>query len=184
MSPVAAHPFSGTYNADPVHSSVAFAVRHSGVYRFRGSFADVAATLRADGAAPALEGSARVESISIVAPPPFRASVLGPDFLDADRHPDITFRSTDVRLAGDGRAEVDGELTLKGITRPVTATGRYAGPRPDAFSGEVAGLELHTSFDRRDFGMHWQMELPGGGDVVGWDVELDIELRLVPGDDE
>jgi polyisoprenoid-binding protein YceI len=103
--------------------------------------------------------------------------VLGPDFFDAERHPQITFRSRAVRLADDGRAEVDGELTIRGVTHPVTATGHYAPPRPSSF-GEVAGLQLHTSFDRRDFGFDWQMELPGGGNAVGWDVEVDIDLLL------
>lgn len=183
MSTVAPHPFSGTFRADPVHSSFGFAVTHSGVYRYRGSLSDVAATLRADGDATTLEGTARVESISIVEPPEFRANVLGPDFFDVERHPEVTFRSTDVRLADDGRAEVDGELTIRGVTRPVTATGRYEAPRPAPFGGDAAGLQLGTTFDRRDFGFEWQMELPDGGDVLGWDVELDIELRLVRDDE-
>jgi polyisoprenoid-binding protein YceI len=106
-----------------------------------------------------------------------RASVLGPEFFDAEHHPEITFRSTAVRLADDGRAEVDGELTIRGVTRPVSASGRYAAPRLASF-GEVAGLQLRTSFDRRQFGFEWQMELPGGGDAVGWDVELEIDLLL------
>jgi polyisoprenoid-binding protein YceI len=179
MSQVAAPPLSGTYRADALHSSFAFSVRHSGVYSYRGSLSDVAATLRVDGAAPSLAGSARVNSISIVEPPQFRAHVLGPDFFDAERHPEVGFRSTDVRLASDGRAEVDGELTIRGVTRPVAASGHYEGPRPDTFGGEVAGIQLHASFDRREFGFDWQMELPDGGDVLGWDVELEVELRLV-----
>jgi polyisoprenoid-binding protein YceI len=178
MATVAAQPFSGTYRARPEPSSFAFAVRHSGVFWYRGSLSDVAATLRGDGDALALEGSARVDSISVVEPPAMRASVLGPEFFDAERHPEITFRSTAVRLAADGRAEVDGELTIRGVTRPVAASGHYAPPRPAAF-GEVAGLQLQTSFDRREFGFEWQMELPGGGDAVGWDVELDIDLLLM-----
>jgi len=178
MSTVAAQPFSGTYRAQPVPSSFAFAVRHSGVFWYRGSLSDVAATLRGDGDALALEGSARVDSVSVVEPPAMRASVLGPEFFDAERHPEITFRSTAIRLDGDGRAEVDGELTIRGVTRPVTASGHYAPPRQAAF-GEVAGLQLHTSFDRREFGFGWQMELPGGGDAVGWDVEVDIDLLLI-----
>jgi polyisoprenoid-binding protein YceI len=177
MSTVAAQPFSGTYRAEPVPSSFAFAVRHSGVFWYRGSLPDVAATLRGDGAALALEGSARVDSISVVEPAAMRASVLGPDFFDAERHPEVTFRSTAIRLADDGRAEVDGELTIRGVTRPVTASGHYAPPRPTSF-GEVAGLQLQTSFDRREFGFDWQMQLPGGGDAVGWDVEVDIDLLL------
>ena len=129
MATVAAQPFSGTYRAQPVPSTFAFAVRHSGVFWYRGSLSDVTATLRGDGDALALEGSARVDSISVVEPAAMRASVLGPEFFDAERHPEITFRSTAIRLADDGRAEVDGELTIRGVTRPVTASGRYASPR-------------------------------------------------------
>jgi polyisoprenoid-binding protein YceI len=106
-----------------------------------------------------------------------RTHVLGPDFLDAEHHPEITFRSTAVRLADDGGVEVDGELTIRGVTRPVTASGHYAPPRPSSF-GEIAGLQLRTSFDRREFGFDWQMELPGGGHAVSWDVDMDIDLLL------
>ena len=104
--------------------------------------------------------------------------MLGPDFVDAERHPEITFRSTAVRLADDGGAEVDGELTIRGVTRPVTAGGRYAPPRPSSF-GEIAGLQLQTSFDRREFGIEWQMEMPASGVAVGWEVEVDIDLQLI-----
>jgi polyisoprenoid-binding protein YceI len=178
MSTVATTPFSGTFRAQPAASSFAFAVRHSGVFWHRGSLSDVAAALRGDGDSLVLEGSAGVESISVVEPPAMRASVLGPEFFDAERHPEIAFRSTAVRLADDGRVEVEGELTIRGVTRPVTARGHYATPRLASFA-EIAGLELSTTFDRREFGFAWQMELPGGGDAVGWDVELDIDLLLM-----
>jgi polyisoprenoid-binding protein YceI len=107
--------------------------------------------------------------------------VLGPTFFDAEHHPEITFRSTTIRLADEGRAEIDGELTIRGVTRAVTGSPHYASPRPASF-GEVAGLQLRTSFDRREFGLEWQMELPGGGDTVGWEVELDIDLLLIRAD--
>jgi polyisoprenoid-binding protein YceI len=177
MASLAVQPFAGTYRVQPVPSTFAFAVRHSGVFWYRGSLPGVSATLRGDGDALALEGSARIDSISVVEPAAMRASVLGADFFDAERHPEITFRSTAVRLADDGRADVEGELTIRGVTRPVTATGDYAPPRLGAF-GEIAGLRLQTSFDRREFGFEWQMELPGGGDAVGWDVQVDIDLLL------
>jgi polyisoprenoid-binding protein YceI len=183
MAAIAVQPFTGTYRAVPVPSTFAFAVRHSGVFHYRGSLSDVTATLRADGDALALEGSARVESISVLEPAAMRESVLGPAFFDAERHPEITFRSTAVRLADDGRAEVDGELTIRGVTRRVSATGRYGAPRPSSF-GEIAGLQLRTSFDRREFGFDWQMEMPGGGDAVGWDVQVDIDLLLRRDDPE
>jgi polyisoprenoid-binding protein YceI len=178
MSTIAIQPFSGIYRAQPAPSTFAFAVRHSGVFWFRGSLSDVAATLHADGDALVLEGSAGVDSISVTEPAAMRASVLGPAFFDAEHHPRITFRSTDVRLLEDGRAEVDGELTIRGVTRPITAGGHYAAPRQAGF-GEVAGLQLRTSFDRREFGFEWQAKLPGGGDAVGWEVEVDIDLLLM-----
>ena len=182
MTSVAIQPFLGTYHALPVPSTFAFAVRHSGVFDYRGSLSDVTATLHGDGDALTLEGSARVDSISIVEPAAMRASVLGPEFFDAERNPEITFRSTAVRLADGGDAEVDGELTIRGVTRPITGSGHYASPRLSSF-GEVAGLQLHTSFDRREFGFDWQMELPGGGNAVGWEVAVDIDLLLIKRDE-
>jgi polyisoprenoid-binding protein YceI len=177
MSTTAAHPFAGTYRALALPSTFAFAVRHSAVFWYRGSLSDVDATLSGDGDGLTLGGSARVASISVVEPAPMRASVLGPEFFDAERHPEITFRSTAIHLDGDGAARVGGELTIRGVTRPVSAGGRYAAPRASSF-GEIAGLQLQTTFDRREFGLHWQMPLPGGGDAVGWDVKVDIDLLL------
>jgi len=181
MTSLTAQPITGTYQIQPVPSTVAFAVRHSGVFRFRGVFSDVEGTLSADGDGLALTGAAGVDSISVREPAALREHLLAADFFDAERHPQLTFRSTAMRLAGDGQAEVEGELTLRGLTRDVCAWGRWAPPRQAGF-GEVAGLELRTSFDRRDFGFMWQMPLPGGGDAVGWEVEVDIDLLLMRAD--
>src|SRR5262249_21627565 len=97
---------------------------------------------------------------------------------DVEHHPELRFRSTDVRLGEYDRLELYGELTLRGVTRPITATGQYAPPRRASF-GEVAGLQLQTTIDRRDFGFDWQMEMPDGGDAVGWDVAIDVDLLLI-----
>src|SRR4051794_23395612 len=112
-------PLSGSYIADPVHSSFGFAVRYQGVSLFRGTLDDVTAKLD-DGR---LEGSAKVESISIRTPEQFRAHVLSPEFFDAEQHPEVSFTSSDLDLADDGTATVSGELTIKGIARPVEAKG-------------------------------------------------------------
>jgi polyisoprenoid-binding protein YceI len=178
MSQVALHPFTGTFRAEPVPSTFAFAVRHSDAFTFRGVLPEVAATLRADGDVLTLEGAARVDSISVIEPEAMRASLLGAEFFDAEKHPEVAFRSTEIRLTDDGRAEIDGELTMKGTTRPVSATGHFSPPRQAAF-GEIAGLQLSTTIDRRDFGFDWQMELPEGGVAVGWEVEIDIDLLLM-----
>lgn len=177
MTAVAVQPFTGTFDALPEPSTIAFAVRHSGVFFFRGTLSDVAATLRGAGDALQLEGSARVESISVAQPAALRHSVLGPEFFDAEHHPELAFRSTAIHLDDDGRALVEGDLTIRGVTRPVTAHGDYAAPRESSF-GEIAGLQLQATFDRREFGFAWQMALPGGGNALGWDVTVDIDLLL------
>jgi polyisoprenoid-binding protein YceI len=181
MSQVAVHPFTGSFRAEPLPSTFAFGVRHSDTFTFRGVLSEVAATLRAEGDALTLEGAARVDSISVVEPEAMRASLLGPEFFDAENHPEVAFRSTEIRLADDGRADVDGELTMKGIARPVSATGRFSPPRQAPF-GEIAGLQLSATIDRRDFGFDWQTEMPDGGVAVGWEVELDIDLLLMRDD--
>lgn len=177
-SPSTTPPLTGTFHANAVSSTFAFAVRHSGVFWFRGTLADVTATLRAGSDALALEGAAQVASISIAEPEAMRASVLGPEFFDAADHPELTFRSTAMRLAPDGTAEVEGDLTMRGVTLPVAAGGRYEAPRLSGF-GEIMGLELHATLDRRDFGFGWQAELPSGGDAVSWAVQLDLDLLFV-----
>jgi polyisoprenoid-binding protein YceI len=170
----ATQPLSGTFKADPVHSSFGFAVRHMGVSTFRGSFSDVDATL-ADGV---LDGRAKVESISIVSPADFRAHVLGADFFAADEHPEVTFRSTSVDLADDGTATVRGDLTIKGITREVVATGKWTPPAEGPWGGEVAALELTAELDRTQFGMTWNAPLPKGGNILAEQVTLTVHLEL------
>jgi polyisoprenoid-binding protein YceI len=179
----AVQPFAGTYVADPVHSSFGFAVEYSGRGKFRGTLGDVSATLTAGDDGLALEGAARVESISIQNPPQFRAHVLGPEFFDAENHPEVAFRSTSVELAEDGRARVEGELTIAGTTRPVTIEGTWAEPIPAAGGGLRAGLELSLAIDRREFGFDWQMALPNGADALAYEVTLDVSLALFQPED-
>ena len=169
---------SGTYHADPVHSSFGFGVVYSGTGKFRGTLDDVSATLTAGDDGLELEGAARVDSISIKDPEAFRAHVLGSEFFDAENHPEVTFKSTQVELSEDGTARLDGELTIAGTTRPIAAAGTWAEPVPAAGGGLRAGLEVATVIDRRDFGFEWQMELPNGGDALGYDVTLEVNLAL------
>jgi len=177
---VATQPFQGVFQADRDHSSFLFAVQHMKVSRFRASFRDVDARLVADGDGLRLEGAARVESISITNPPEFREHVVrGSDFFDADNHPAIAFRSERIDLREDGTLTLDGELTIKGVTRPIQASGRYQPPVDDPFGSVRAAIELSTTVDRRDWNMDWQMPLPKGGDVLGWDVELVVHLELI-----
>jgi polyisoprenoid-binding protein YceI len=171
---------TGTFTADPYHSSFLFAVRHMKVSTFRASFGDVEARLEVGESGLSLEGRARVASVSITDPPEMREHVVnGEDFLDAGNHPEIVFRSTRVELAEDGGVALDGELEIKGIARPVTATGTYQPPVEDPFGATRAAIELSNVVDRSDWGMNWQLPLPDGGDAVGYEVELSAQLELV-----
>src|SRR5215471_7809244 len=121
-------PFTGTYDIDRTHSSVHFAVEHI-VSTFRASFDDIDGRLVGDDAGTTLGAAARVESVSIVDPPEFRDHVVrGDDFFQADVHPELSFRSTDLELRDDGSAIVTGELTIRGVSRPITAEGSYRPP--------------------------------------------------------
>jgi len=172
-------PFIGTYDIDRTHSSVHFAVEHI-VSTFRASFDDIDGRLIGDDAGMRLGAAARVESVSIVDPPAFREHVVrGDDFFQADVHPELSFRSTDLELRDDGSASVTGELTIRGVSRPITAEGSYRPPTVDPFGAARAALTLHATVDRRDWGLSWQLPLPDGGDAVGWKVELTAELELV-----
>ena len=166
---------SGTYTADPVHSNFGFAVRYQGVSLFKGTLDEVAATLT-DGR---LEGTAKVESISIRTPEQFRAHVLGAEFFDVENHPEVTFSSNDVELNDDGTVKIDGELTIKGITRPVAAAGTWVAPANDAFGANRGHLNLEAQIDRTEYDMNWNMPLPSGGNVLNNEVTLTVELSLV-----
>lgn len=177
---VAVQPFEGAFIADRNHSSVVFSVRHITVSRFRASFADVDARLATEQDRVRLEGRARVDSISIAEPPEFREHVVsGKDFFDADEHPEIRFRSHRVDFDDDGVIRVSGELDLRGVSRPIEASGTYRPPVTDPFGANRAAIELRTTIDRRNWGFDWQMPLPNGDDALGWEVELDVHLELI-----
>jgi polyisoprenoid-binding protein YceI len=164
----------GTYAADPIHSSFGFAVRYQGVSIFRGTLDDVTATL-ADGR---LEGVAQVESISIRTPEQFRAHVLSEEFFDAANHPTVAFTSSDLDLREDGTAVVAGELTIKGITNPVTATGTWIAPAADAFGNTRGHLQLEAVIDRTQWDMNWNLPLPSGAKALANEVTLTVDISL------
>ncbi len=179
MSGTIAAPSTRSFSADRDHSSFGFAVRHMTVSTFRGSFGDVAAEVVAgDDGTLRISGSADVASISVKSPVDLRTHLLGEDFFDAERHPQITFASAPARPAADGSLTVQGDLTIRNVTRPVVATGRVVGPVEDPFGGVRASIELSATIDRRDYGMTWNMPLPKGGDALGTQVEITVHLEL------
>jgi polyisoprenoid-binding protein YceI len=168
QQPQAAVP-TGTWQADPVHSSVGFAVKYLGVATFTGELTNFEATLK-DGE---LAGNARVESVE-VKDENLKAHLQSPEFFDAERHPEVSFSGRDV---GEGR--FDGQLTIKGVTQPATLEGTITGPVTDPYGNERYGLALTTVVDRTAFGLNWNAPLPGGGFALANDVTLKADLSLV-----
>ena len=177
---IAVQPFEGTYSLDSNHSSFEFSVTHLGLSAYRAAFGDIDARLAAESDGTiALVGHARVDSISIT-DPDFRAHVVnGADFFEAGAYPLIVFRSTGIELGEDRSAVVSGELEIRGVSRPVTATGTYSPTITDPFGVSRAALELRATVDRRKWGLDWQLALPDGGDALGWKVEIAAVLELV-----
>jgi polyisoprenoid-binding protein YceI len=163
----------GTYALDPVHSTFGFAIKHNGVSTFRGHFEEVEAKLE-DGV---LVGAAQVESVK-TAIPELKAHLLSPEFFNADETPTIEFRSSEIRIVEDGSVELEGDLTIRGVTKPLRATGSFASGQ-NMMGAEVVGLDLEASVDRREYGLDWQAQLPSGGDVLAWEVTLEAHLELI-----
>jgi len=167
----------GTWTLDPVHSRVGFEVAYQ-AGTFKGEFTETAAELSVDGEHVSLEGTAKVTSVD-VKDENQSAHLQSPEFFDAERYPELRFTATDIRLDGEGKVAVDGEITIKGVTKPVQMTGAVNAPMVDSFGKERIGLELESAVDRTDFGLNWNMPLPSGGQALGNDVKIVAELQFV-----
>jgi polyisoprenoid-binding protein YceI len=163
---------AGTWNADTVHSSLSFEVPYA-VAAFGGEITDFNVSL-VDGA---LTGAARIASIS-VKEENLAAHLLSPEFFDAERFPELTFASKEIRRGGDD-VEIEGELTMKGITKPARLTGTINGPAVDHFGATRVGFKLQAVVDRTDFDIKWNMPLPNGESALANEVTLKADLTLV-----
>jgi polyisoprenoid-binding protein YceI len=169
----------GTWALDPVHSKASFAVQHAGISKFRGFFSDLTAQLE-DGV---LTGSAKVDSVEVPVDG-LKAHLLGPEFFDAERFPEISFTASNLRQDGE-RLVVSGELTMRGVTKPIEATGTLAGPAQYFDGAERIAIELETTVDRTDYGVSWNAPIPSGGNALADDVTITVELQLVrPSEDQ
>jgi polyisoprenoid-binding protein YceI len=163
---------TGNWALDPVHSTIGFELPYlAGI--FRGHFTDVDAKLTAE----SLTGSARVTSVD-VKDENLAAHLQSPEFFDVERYPELTFVSDSVERSGD-ELKVHGELTIRGITKPVELDGTIADPMTDAFGRERVNITLDTSVDRTEFGLNWNMPLPNGQPALQNEVKLVAELYFV-----
>jgi polyisoprenoid-binding protein YceI len=167
---------AGTWKLDAVHSQVGFEVKYL-VGTFRGSFSPADATLEvADGTA-VLTGSVPVAGVK-VQDENLDAHLQSPEFFDAERTPEITFRSTRISRSGDD-ITIAGDLTIKGTTQAVEASGTITDPADDPFGGVRFGLNLEATVDRTRFGLNWNNPLPNGEPSLANEVKLTAELYLV-----
>jgi len=164
---------TGTWGLDPIHSTIGFEVEYL-VGTFRGQFRDVQAKLVADDDSARLTGSAKVGSID-VKDENLAGHLQSPDFFDAERHPELTFESTDIRREGD-QVTIAGQLALKGVTQPVVLTGTIADPVEHYAGGHRIGLKVETTIDRTAFGVDWNAPLPDGNPALANEVKLVAEL--------
>jgi polyisoprenoid-binding protein YceI len=173
-------PASGSYAIDASHSHVGFSVRHVMVSRTKGRFGEVEGTV-VIGEDP-LDSSVEVsiQAASIDTRDEARdAHLRSPDFLDAEAFPTLEYRSSAVRPAGKGRWSVEGELTVKGVTRPVPLEVTFEGGAKDPWGGERIGFTASAELDREAFGLTWNQALETGGVLVGKTVKIEIEAEGV-----
>jgi polyisoprenoid-binding protein YceI len=164
---------TGTYQADVVHSSVDFEVQYMGIATFSGGVKEFQASL-ADGR---LDGSARIATL-VTKDENLLGHLLAPDFFDAEQFPEVGFSGQAVQRVGD-EVVFQGEITIKGVTKPATLTGTITGPVTDPRGNERYGLKLQTTVDRTEFGITWNSDLPNGQKALADDVTLKAELSLV-----
>lgn len=170
---------AGTWDIDTSHSDVSFTVRHMMVSKVRGRFGSFSGEIVTGENLTDSSVTATIDARSIDTNNEQRDEhIRSADFFDVANHPQWTFRSTRVRADGENLA-VDGELTIKGVTRPVTLAVEVNGFGPDAWGGTRAGFSATTTIDRNDFGVDIKMPLDGGGVVVSDKVQIALEIEAV-----
>jgi polyisoprenoid-binding protein YceI len=170
---------AGTWDIDPVHSDVSFTVRHMMVSKVRGRFTTFSGEIVTGEEVTDSSVTASIDAASVDTGNAMRDNDLrSAHFFDVENHPEWTFRSTGVRADGDGLV-VDGDLTIKGVTRAVPLAVEMNGVGPDGGGGTRAGFSATTTIDRNDFGVNVTLPLDGGGVVVSDNVQISLEIEAV-----
>jgi polyisoprenoid-binding protein YceI len=172
---------TGDYTVDPSHSRIGFVARHAMVTKVRGQFTDFDATAHIDAEDPRRSSASvtiKVDSID-TRNDQRDAHLRGNDFFDLAAHPEITFVSTAVEPVADDVLRVTGDLTIKGVTRPVTIDFTFEGSAVDPFGNHRVGFEGSVVVNRKDWGITWNAALEAGGVLVSEKVTLELELSAI-----
>ncbi len=174
-------PATGVWTIDPIHSTVRFSIRHHAVATFRGSLSPITGAY--DGAAGRLAGEVRTDALVLPGADRLKDHLQTDAFFDASAHPTFSFAAARLSVDDDGRLEVAGDLTIRGVSNPVTAVGSVRGPASvrhhDGRVTERIGIDLSATIDRRDYGIEFNNEIAEGVLNLGWDVAIDAALELV-----
>lgn len=173
-------PVRGVWEIDKSHSAAAFSVRHLMVAKVRGRFGEFAGSITVGDTPEQSSVEVTIDAASIDTREPQRdAHLRSPDFLDVETYPTLTFRSTGFRKTGKTTFELPGELTIRGVTRPVALEADFEGLTLDPWGNSRAVFSAQTDIDREDFGLTWNQVLETGGVLVGKQIKIQIEIEAV-----
>ena len=177
MSVLATLP-AGTYTIDASHSRVGFSARHAMVTKVRGSFNDYT------GSAVVADGAATISIVINAGSVDTRSAdrdghLQSPDFFDVANFPKITFTSNSVKDSGSEKLSVEGNLTIKDVTKPITIEFEYSGTATDPFGNSRYGFEGAAEINRKDFGLVWNAALETGGILVSENIKLEFEISTI-----
>ena len=180
-TPTTLDELAGTWTLDPTHTRIGFVARHAMVTKVRGAFNEFEGTAVVDGNdVSASSATVTIQAASIDTRNAQRDEHLrSNDFLGMEEHPQITFVSTDVRPTGPTTLEVTGDLSVKGVTRPVTVPFEFEGAATDPFGNLRAGFEGAVVINRKDYGITWNAALEAGGVLVSDKVTLEFEVSAI-----
>jgi polyisoprenoid-binding protein YceI len=171
---------AGTWAADPSHSKVGFAVKHMGIATVRGEFGEFEATLEIGEDLSSAKARASVKTTSVNTAEQQRDDHLrSGDFFDADTHPEITFESTSIEQIDGDTYKIVGDLTIRGITKPVELEAEVQGTDTDPWGNDRVGVEVTGSLSRGDYDMKFNQALGSGNMLVGDKVKLALDFSAV-----
>jgi polyisoprenoid-binding protein YceI len=171
-----------TWKIDPAHSNVEFKVKHMMISNVKGTFSGLDGTLIEDTSNPTLSHVDATIDISTISTGDAQrdAHLKSADFFHHDEHPQMVFKSTKVEKKGEGEYAVTGDLTVHGVTKPVTfAVDGPSAPGKDPWGNTRIGLSATTKINRKDFGLVWNAPLETGGILVGEDVQISLEVQFI-----
>jgi polyisoprenoid-binding protein YceI len=169
---------TGTWNVDPIHSSVEFHVKHLGIATVKGVFKEFEGTLEVGPDGSRAYGTVKVASVD-TREPQRDAHLRSPDFFDADQYPEIAFQSTAIRPLDEDTFEIDGDLSIHGVTRSLTLNATLEGTETDPQDNLRVGLSATAQINRSDYEMKFNMALGSGNVVVSDKVKILLEISAV-----